>query len=148
MIDPSLQHHKTHRTERIRLRTVIEKFCTIACKVVKQGMSSQQSSTAKKASKSLAVHLRAGCRQCLLNDRPSGFRRPDVSNAASIRSDTSPSILFTSDTCPLIKRSCSIPVILQRVRLSGKKPCHLPLRVSRLLRLSLSCLSQNLFRTA
>ena len=33
-IDKSLQHHKTVRTERIRLRTVIDKFCTIACKVV------------------------------------------------------------------------------------------------------------------
>ncbi len=34
-IDPSLQHHKKTRTERIRLRTVIDKFCTIACRVVR-----------------------------------------------------------------------------------------------------------------
>ena len=32
-VDASLQHHKTKRTERIRLRTVIDKFCTIACRV-------------------------------------------------------------------------------------------------------------------
>ena len=34
-IDERLQHHKTVRTERIRLRTVIEKICTMACRITK-----------------------------------------------------------------------------------------------------------------
>ena len=34
-IDDSLQHHKARRVQRIRLRTVIDKFCTIACRVIR-----------------------------------------------------------------------------------------------------------------
>ncbi len=33
-IDENLQHHKNVQTVRIRLRTVIDKICTIACKIV------------------------------------------------------------------------------------------------------------------
>ena len=34
-IDDRLQHHKHRRTERIRLRTVIDKICTMACRITR-----------------------------------------------------------------------------------------------------------------